>query len=201
MARGPMNQTTPITGPTGFGKATGTRIEKALQNNGQRLPCTVTKVTGAIVEVNFEITSVYTLPKIRVPLLGSEYVRLPIQLGCKGFVTTADAYLGGMSGLGGGTADLTPRGNLSCLVFVPIGNANWMTVDPNSVVIYGPGGAKMMNQAGDTFITLTTGSISMSAGGHTLVINNTGVVIDGKVFLTHEHALGGEGPNPTGGVV
>src|ERR1700743_2257306 len=71
------------------------------------LPCSVVSVSGAIVTVKFEVTSVYTLSNVTMPLFGPEYVRYPIQVGDKGFAVPADAYLGGMSGLGGGTADLS----------------------------------------------------------------------------------------------
>ena len=92
------------------------KVRGALAALGQSLPATVVSRTGGIVTVKFALTSPYTLPNVTVPIVGSEYVRLPIQAGCPGFVMSADAYLGGMSGLGGGTADLSPRGNLSMLV-------------------------------------------------------------------------------------
>src|ERR1700722_1446431 len=100
------------------------KIRGALTQLGQQLPASLVSINGGIVTVKFEIAttpnSPYTLQNISVPIVGSEYVRLPLQAGCPGFVMTADAYLGGMSGLGGGVADLSPRGNLSMLVWTPI---------------------------------------------------------------------------------
>jgi hypothetical protein len=117
------------------------KVRSALATLGQSLPATVVSITGGIVTVKFALTSPYTLPNVTVPIIGSEYVRLPIQAGCPGFVLSADAYLGGMSGLGGGTADLSPRGNLSMLVWTPIGNKAWQAViDANAIELYGPDG-------------------------------------------------------------
>ena len=76
-----------------------------------------------------------------MPVEGSEYIRLPIQVGDKGWVKAADAYLGGVSGLGGGVASLVRQGNLAALVFAPIGNTNFATVsNANAVTIYGVNG-------------------------------------------------------------
>jgi len=141
---------------------------------GQSLPATVVSRTGGIVTVKFALTSPYTLPNVTVPIIGSEYVRLPIQAGCPGFVMTADAYLGGMSGLGGGTADLAPRGNLSMLVWTPIGNKAWSaSEDDNALVLYGPDGTIIRNAAKTSGIAVkSTGTtITLPAGGNFVVSN------------------------------
>src|ERR1700682_2240852 len=79
------------------------KVRSAIELLGQALPASVaTVVSSGIVTVKFELTNVpFTLPQITAPILGSKYVRLPIQTGMKGMVIAADAYLGGMSGLGG----------------------------------------------------------------------------------------------------
>lgn len=113
----------------------------AIGQLGKALPCSVVSVSGSIVTVKFEVQSGYTLPNITCPVFGPQYIRYPLQVGDKGVVFPADAYLGGVSGLGGGVASLTTPGNLSALVFFPIGNATWSAPDdPNAVVIYGPTG-------------------------------------------------------------
>ena len=165
---------------------------------GQSLPCTVVSVKGSIVQVAFQVTSppgwpLVSLPNVTIPVAGSEYTRLPIQPGCKGFAVAADAYLGGMSGLGGGVATLTQPANLSALVFQPIGNSGWFTVDGDILTMYGPGGVTLMDQARTTFFKLIPGQISMTVGGHSIVISSAGVVIDGIVFGTHIHAQGADG--------
>jgi hypothetical protein len=138
------------------------KINDAFQLTGKGLPCSVVKVSGAIVTVKFEVQNIpFTLPQVTIPLFGPEYIRYPIQQGDKGVVVPFDAYLGGVSGLGGGVADLTPRANLSALVFLPIGNKLWSAVDPNTVTIYGPNGVVLRDTGSGSVITLTPTSISM----------------------------------------
>lgn len=190
----------------------------AIALTGKSLPCTVAAVSGSIVTVNFEVTSVYTLPQVTMPLFGPEYIRYPIQKGDKGYAMAADAYLGGMSGLGGGAADLSLPANLSALVFMPIGNKIWSEVDPNAVTIYGPNGVVARDTQSATVCTLTptgwtldvsngsaavtaSASISFSAGGHSIVISSDGVVIDGVAFLPHTHSGVTTGSGDSGPVV
>lgn len=110
---------------------------------GQALPASVVSIASpGTVIIKFEITNtVYTLDNIEVPVVGSQWVRLPIQPGTLGYCMTASAYLGGMSGIGGGAADLVPRGNLGMLVWTPIGNRNWTpSTDSNALDLNGPDG-------------------------------------------------------------
>jgi hypothetical protein len=182
--------------------------EKALSQiaqTGRSLPCQVVKVMGSIVQVSFQVQAVpgqaaVTIDNVTIPIIGSEYIRLPIQPGCKGMTVAADAYLGGMSGQGGGVATLTRPANLTALAFVPLGNVGFFSVNGQVLTMYGPGGVTLMDQNQTTEFNLTPGKISMSAGGHSVVISSAGVVIDGKTFLTHEHSNGNMGAN-TGGVV
>lgn len=151
------------------------------------LPCSVVSVVGAIITVKFEVTSIFTLPNIAMPLFGPEYMRYPIQVGDKGFAVPSDTYLGGMSGLGGGTADLSQRGNLSTLAFLPIGNTAWTAVDPNAVTIYGPNGVVVRDTnsrstivllpdgvavVGESHVTLTCGQCSISMTPTTITITD-----------------------------
>ena len=50
----------------------------------------------------------------------SPYGRDPTQVGDKGYASPSDYYIGGINGLGGGSSNLNPRGNLTPLVFHPI---------------------------------------------------------------------------------
>ena len=140
------------------------KVLGALEMLGQQLPASVVSVNGSIVNVKFELTNVpYTLPQTTMPLIGSEYLRLPIQPGCMGFVVSADAYLGGVSGLGGGTADLSKRANLSTLVFVPIGNSGWSAPeDPNAAILYGPNGVILRDLMSKCKFVLIPGGVTMS---------------------------------------
>lgn len=178
-----------------------------IQKRGSALPGHVVAVNGPIVTVNFDVKGA-TLHEITMPVFGAEYIRLPIQVGDKGVAFPASIYLGGVSGLGGGTADDTLRGNLSALVWFPIGNKNWSAVDANAVTIYGPNGVVLKDTSGAASITLTPSGITMTCGGHTILINSSGVTIDGRVFLAHAHTpgtyaeIGGSAVNGnSGGVV
>lgn len=161
---------------------TARKIGGALALEGQSLPASVVSVQGSgIVTVKFEIVGpTPTLPNMMVPVAGSEYVRLPIQPGCLGWVMSADTYLGGVSGLGGGVADLKKRANLSMLVFSPIGNKNWSpSEDPNSLVLYGPDGVIIRNAA-------STSSIKITPAGEVLIAPKAGqqAQVDGPATVT-----------------
>lgn len=145
----------------------------AIQVLGKVLPCSVVAVSGSIVTVKFEINTTFTLPPVTIPMFGPEYIRYPTQVGDKGVVLPSDVYLGGVSGLGGGTASMSLQANLSSLVFMPIANKGWSTTDdPNSVVIYGPDGVIIRTVAKDSIITVGTGTITIKAGS---------IVFDGPV--------------------
>ena len=149
------------------------KVRGIMALTGQSLPASVVAVVSSgIVTIKFELQNIpYTLPNLTCPLFGPEYIRYPIQKGCKGFVVPADAYLGGVSGLGGGTADLKQRGNLSSLVFFPIGNKGWSTTDdPNAVVIYGPDGAIIRDTGKKNILTWSDTGVTMAITAGTLVI-------------------------------
>lgn len=159
---------------------------------GRSLPCEVVAVKGAIVQVSFQITAIagqtpLTIPNVTIPIIGSEYVRIPIQKGMKGMTVAADAYLGGMSGQGGGIATTARPANLTALAFVPIGNVSFFSVDGNVLVLYGPQGVTIQDQSGASKIMLTPTSIALTAGGKTVTINSAGIALDGIVWETHTH--------------
>ncbi len=97
---------------------------------------------------------------------------MPTRLGDKGVCFPADVYLGGVSGLGGGTATLTPQGNLSTLMFFATGNNGWIAADPNVLTLYGAAGLinpKPVARVGDKVATpagtgiIISGSSQVSA--------------------------------------
>lgn len=116
-----------------------------IERRGHSLPCHVTAVTGAIVTVAFDVASPNApLPVCQMPLIGAEYIRYPIQTGCKGVCRPSSVDIGIVTGLGPAGAlpslDVVPA-NMSMLVFEPVGNASW-TASPNAnaLVLYGAGG-------------------------------------------------------------
>ncbi|UWX68816.1 hypothetical protein [Burkholderia gladioli] len=180
------------------------RAQQAIASTGNALPCRVTKVSGSIVTVAFEVTGTWTLPPIKIPKAESPWIRMPTQVGDKGVTMPADVYLGGISGLGGGTADFRRRGNLSALVFVPVSNSGSPPDDPNAAQVCGPNGviarttqgaesSAVVNQEGVTLtyggasLALTSAGIVMSFGGRTIVLNADGLSIDGNSYENHTH--------------
>lgn len=164
-----------------IGTAIQNRIADAIQKTGQALPCSMVSKIGSIAVIKFEVTGFPTLPQVRLPIAGSEYIRQPLQPGCRGVVFAADARLGGVTGLGGGVATLGQPANLSALVFFPLGNINFSTVDPDTLVMYGEPNVEIRNKSGTMVI----------------LINDTGVFINGINFLTHTHQVIAVGA-PTG---
>ena len=181
------------------------RAASLIANTGQALPCRVEAVNGAIVTVSFQVNSdPVVLPQISIPKAESPWIRMPTQVGDLGVTIPADAYLGGVSGLGGGIATLDNPGNLSALVFVPVSNANSAPSNPNAAIVQGPDGAIIQTTSGtassvvtntagtvitfgSTSITINSSEITMTAGGKTVTLNSTGFTIDGILFDTHVH--------------
>lgn len=183
------------------------QASRAVHMDARSMPATIVSVSGSIATVNFEIDSGYAIPQIQVPILGSEYIRSPLQKGCKGVVLSSDYYIGAMSGLGPGKASLSKRGNLSNLVFVPIGNTNFSSYDGSHLTIYGVSGVKILDKDGgsssvlveETSISLSNGQSSIKIEGGNVEITGT-LVINGEDYLSHMHT-NGNGGSPTGGVV
>lgn len=175
-------------------RAAQKRALDAIQTLGKALPASVIAVSGSIVTVKFELSGPYTLPQVTCPMFGPEYIRYPTQVGDKGVVFPADAYLGGITGLGGGIADLTIPANLSALVFFPVANKGWSASDdPNAVVIYGPDGAIVRNTANTASIKLASSGITLSdSHGNIIAMGSSGIKFtSGGVTVgatTHDHS-------------
>jgi hypothetical protein len=163
------------------------KILDAIQLTGKALPCKIASVDGSIVTVSFEIQSDFTLPQVTIPTGIPEYMRVPFQSGDKGFVIPADARLGGISGLGGGVAELSLPANLAALVFVPVSNNGWFTVDGNLFVMYGPHGLKLQTVDDSVHLILNSSGITIKGN-----VNITGdVAVTGKLSSTDEADLAG----------
>jgi hypothetical protein len=142
----------------------------AQQLTGQSLPCKVVAVSGQIVTVAFQINSSFTLPQVKMPMATWGYSQPPVQVGDLGYAVPADAYLGGMSGLGGGTAALTQLANLATLVFHPISNTVFTSPDSKCYYIHGVGTSGSVTQSGDgnTAVTIDTNGVKVAIGGTTV---------------------------------
>lgn len=139
------------------------KINEAMESAGKVLPVTVISQSGKMVTVSFNLTNIpYTLPQVTIPIFGPQYIRYPMQPGDRGIVIPADTYLGGVSGQGGGTADLTPPANLSALVFLPISNTEWDSVDGQVLTLYGPEGVTIRDAGSNTTFLLTPEIITIA---------------------------------------
>lgn len=195
------------------------KVQNQLQILGKALPCTVRAIStnGALVTVAFNINSGFTLPIVTVPRNISKYLRSAVAAGDVGIVRPIDVYLGGVSGLGNGTADLSQRANLSTLVYEPVGNASWTTADPALNYLNAPHGAVIQTTDGAAVVTisqtqisavfgtasllLTATQASLTFGANGIVITTTGVSINGHDWASHRHSDVVNGPDDTGGVV
>ena len=153
------------------------------------LPCSVVAVSNAMVTVKFEVTG-------------------PTQIGDNGRVTVSDVYLGGVTGLGGGVANFTRKeSNLTSLVFEPLSNTDFPTIDGNAYFITGPNGAVIQDDSGVNHVTVTSSSVTLAHGSNTVVVSASGIAITGALtingvaFLAHEHSGVTTGSGNTGGVV
>jgi hypothetical protein len=174
-----------------LGRSIGYAGEVAAQNRAQRLgrcyPCSVVSVDGALITVKFELQSgPFNFPQVQMPLFGPEYIRYPIQPGDKGMAISADVYIGQMSGMGpdGTTADLSEQPNLSTLVFLPIGNKTWSSVNKDAVTIYGPDGVVLRDKASHCTITLKPNGVTISLGSNPLTITAQNITLDSSGNLT-----------------
>lgn len=143
---------------------TDRKIQDALEVSGKILPATVVKKSGNMITLSFNLANIpFTLPQVTIPIFGPQYIRYPMQPGDRGIVIPADTYIGGVSGQGGGTADLTPPANLSALVFLPISNTEWDSVDGDVLTLYGPEGVTIRDSGSNTTFLLTPDAITIAA--------------------------------------
>ena len=178
----------------------GTKLEQNNEGFGWQLPCIVKAVNGSMVTIAFEVDTggQITFPEVTCPIAQSKYVRLPVQVGDFGMCISANARLGGVTGLGKGLAPLGLPFNLGGLVYVPIGNTNWESVDPNAVNINAPNGAVIRDDGNNCVITLTPTGVTVVRGSTQVIINDTGITMYGNL-LVHGSITGDNGFHITGG--
>jgi hypothetical protein len=119
---------------------------------GKSLPASIESVNGSMAKVRIEINSDFVFPLIEVPIVGSQYVRAPFQKGDKGAVISIDASIAAMIGMSNTAADLGEPGNISALVFIPLGNAGWVSVDSKTLVLTGLTDVMLRNDSHQTVI-------------------------------------------------
>jgi len=161
-----------------------TKLDQNQEITGWQLPCVVKKVNGSIVTVAFQVNTSgkITFPEVECPIAESKYVRLPVQVGDYGVCMSADARLGGVTGLGiqDSLAPLGKPFNLSALFYVPLGNINWNIsdpVDPNAVNINAPNGVVLRDTNNNCTITLTPEGVTVIIGSTNISVSGTEVSI------------------------
>lgn len=213
------NQKTPLV--DGLNRFVSDKIKDVGELTGKSLPASVLAIdpSNTVVTVKFEVQTTLQIPMVQCPIGTSEYLRLPIQKGDKGFVVACDVYMGGMSGIGKGVASLQQQSNLATLVWFPVGNLGFDAVeDPMKIIGYGPNGVVIRDKTktisltldktgglqvmwnGVPWLTFSADGISMQYKGHGIVINAGGTAIDGIQFLPHTHTGVQSGGNNTGPV-
>jgi hypothetical protein len=158
--------------------------------------------------VKFDINNgKLTPPPVTCTTVGSQYLRLPLQIGDKGVCVSSNARLGGNTGLGLGLAPLSNPTNLGGLVFLPIGNVNWEAIDPNAVVLIAPNGGVIQTTDGASTVIISEDQISVNHNGASIVISGGNVtitgtlIINGTPYLAHVHSGVTTGGSNTLGVV
>jgi len=152
------------------------KIGSAAEILDKAMPATLVSMdeSNTIVTIQFEIDSVYTIPQVTCPIGFPEFIRLPLYAGMKGYVVPANYYMGGMSGLGGGRAQLTRMANLANCVWMPVGNKdNLPTPNKDAAVLYGPDGAILTNKDSVEVV----GGASQTFNGVTIKVDGKGNVI------------------------
>ncbi|GBQ07514.1 hypothetical protein [Saccharibacter floricola] len=177
-------------------------------HNRKALPASILSMNGRIATVQVEVDCNPALPPLTVPIAESEYVRTPLQPGCKGVLLGADLSLGAMSGLSTRRPTLTETSdNIGNAVFLPLTNAQWEKLDAEMLHLYGVRGVQLTNTLnGNASVTLTDNTITLSTGGASITLEGgtvtiTGnLVINGTPYKAHTHSNGNNGA-PTGGVL
>lgn len=159
---------------------------------GQALPAAVVAVAGSIVTVSFDIQqNGSTLPQVTCPAAVSQWVRPSIQVGDQGVVIPSDAALGGISGLGGGTASLALVANLSALIWLPVANASWTMDDSGKTLINGPTGAIIRTEDKAITFTLDETTVTIKGSGSALALVTSALQ---ALFNGHTHPANGQPP-------
>jgi hypothetical protein len=174
---------------------------EAIERLGRALPCQVIAVEGSIVTVQFEVlvpyttptgtTEYYTLPPLTLPKAESQWLRAPTQVGDFGMTVAAHTFLGGISGLASGVANLgTDYGNLATLVFVPVASTLFpVWANPLQAWVNGPAGAVLSDTLQTASVTVSADLVTIRAGSNVWTFSSAGFTMStGVVAETHLHS-------------
>lgn len=204
------NQKTPVV--DGLNRFVSGKVKDIQALTGKALPATILAIDPSltIVTVNFEVKTDLQIPIIQCPIGLPEFLRVPFKKGTKGFVMSVDAYMGGMSGLGGGTATLDRLPNLSTLVWFPCGNITFDAVDdPKKSTLYGDDGVILrdtdniirfeldknkglqLTWNGKALMTFASNGIAFQYQNNSIAVTAAGVTIESQSGNTMISSPGG----------
>lgn len=165
------------------------RAGDAISLLGMDLPCHVVKREGQIVTIAFDVNGPWNLPNQQVPIHTGAHDWLPIKVGTKGVVKSCDVYLGGVSGLGSGTADFSRRATFATQVFIPATNKEWQPPGGGHTddrIIQGEKGTLLLGKASNGDVKT---KLYVDDDGHVVVTGDLLVTgeIRGKYLTTNIH--------------
>ncbi|MXV44313.1 hypothetical protein GS501_04540 [Saccharibacter sp. 17.LH.SD] len=135
-------------------------------------PASIVSIEGRIVTVQIEANSDIPLPLLTIPLMESEYVRTPLQPGCKGVIIGTHASTAFLAGLDSRRPDINDRKNtLTGCVFIPISEKDWAQLDGKRLNLYGIDGVEITDRLkGSTRVELTKDKATISQGEMTKAV-------------------------------
>lgn len=189
-------------------KATYNLAGHITDHTPRTVPASLLSVKGRIATVQIEANSETPLPQLTVPLIESEYIRTPLQTGCKGLLIGTSINVDFLAQLNTQRPDITDRtGTLTSAAFIPLASATWQELDRDTLNLYGVTGVEMTDRLnGNTSVTLTEECATVKQGDATIVlaggkVSITGdLIINGQPYKDHTHSNGHNGA-PTGGVM
>lgn len=166
-------------------------IVKVVLSELQRaLPCHVVSVSGSLVTVAFDVANPpIPLPQVTVPKAEGMWLRSPTQIGDRGIVLAADAYLEPIAGMASGTAPFTRPSTYGGLAFMPVSQQPSPPDDPNASYVQGPNGFVGQTTTGTKSSVITdSNGTTITFGGVSLTISSSGVRISGGNLTVDEDA-------------
>jgi hypothetical protein len=134
--------------------------------------------------------------RVGIPRAGGFMLTLPVASGDECWVFFADSCIDAWFQSGGVQNQVFKRRHSLADAFaVPMA---WS--QPRAISEYSSTSLQIRNEAGTAFIDLSPTALTLSFAGKTIVIDATGVTIEGKAFLPHRHTGVQAGPDQTGGV-
>jgi hypothetical protein len=166
------------------------QVQDGVQKTPKAIPVSVVSVQGELVTVKVEAQGNYTIEQFQVAQGYSEWMRGATQVGDKGYVTAADFYIGGMTGLGGGTADYRDRANLTPMVFFPVSQKTFPhnpTRDFNALFLNGMTGTVNQDTGGKSVHTVhpTNGITSTTQTGNVTHNSGQSIVATAQQNISH----------------